>query len=94
MLALTREIGQKILIGDDIVVTVLSVSPNGRVRLGIEAPKHVRIDRQEVLDRIRQENMESANATPAVAVDAANWASFGARRANAMAKSPTTKPPE
>lgn len=86
MLALTRETGQKILIGDDIVVTVLSVSTNGRVRLGIEAPKHVRIDRQEVLDRIRQENMESASATPGAVTDAAAWATYGARRANARAK--------
>jgi len=89
MLALTREIGQKILIGDDIVVTVLSVSPSGRVRLGIEAPRHVRIDRQEVLDRIRLENMESASAaSPVVAADAAAWATYGARRANARAKTP------
>lgn len=86
MLALTREIGQKILIGDDIVVTVLSVSANGRVRLGIEAPRHVRIDRQEVIDRIRQENMDSANATPVVEADAAAWALYGVRRANARAK--------
>jgi carbon storage regulator len=84
VLTLTREVGQKILIGDDIVVTVVSVSPGGRVRLGIEAPKQVRIDREEVLDRIRQENLDSANADPAT-VDAAAWASFGARRANARA---------
>ncbi len=88
MLALTRQIGQQILVGDDIVVTVLSVSPNGRVRLGIEAPRHLRIDRPEVLDRIRRENMESANATPVVTADAADWASFGARRANTMAELP------
>lgn len=80
MLTLTREVGQKILIGEDIVLTVVSVSSNGRVKLGIEAPKQVRIDRMEVLDRIRQENMESANATSAS--DVAAWVSFGARRAN------------
>jgi len=86
VLTLTREVGQKILIGDDIVLTVVSVSSNGRVKLGIEAPKQVRIDRKEVLDRIRQENMDSADATPEVKVDAAAWASYGARRANARAK--------
>ncbi len=91
MLALTREIGQKILIGDDIVVTVLSVSPNGRVRLGIEAPRHVRIDRQEVLDRIRQSNMEAANAAPTTTVDAAAWALYGARRAKASPSKESTQ---
>lgn len=60
MLTLTREVGQKIIIGEDIVLTVVSVSSNGRVKLGIEAPKQVRIDRMEVLDRIRQENLDSA----------------------------------
>jgi carbon storage regulator len=86
VLTLTREVGQQIYIGDDIVLTVVSVSMNGRVRLGIEAPKQVRIDRKEVLERIRQENVDSANAIPEGTVDAAAWASYGARRANARAK--------
>lgn len=94
MLALTREVGQKILIGDDIVVTVLSVSPNGRVRLGIDAPRHVRVDRQEVLERIRRENAESAIAEPAVASDAAAWAAYGARRANLHSRLTDRDPPE
>ena len=63
-----------------------ALSPNGRVRLGIEAPKQVRIDRKEVLERIREENVDSANATPELTVDAAAWAAYGARRANARAK--------
>ena len=37
MLTLTREVGEKIVIGDDVVVTVISVSENGRVRLGSSA---------------------------------------------------------
>lgn len=85
MLTLTREVGQKILIGEDIVLTVVSVSSNGRVKLGIEAPKQVRIDRMEVLDRIRQENLDSAIATPSTddVTDVAAWVSFGAQRASA-----------
>jgi len=86
MLSLTREVGQQILIGDDVVLTVLSVSANGRVRLGIEAPRQVRIDRKEVLDRIRQSNIESANSTGDTSVNAADWAAYGARRANTRAK--------
>lgn len=88
MLSLTREVGQQILIGDDVVLTVLSVSANGRVRLGIDAPKQVRIDRKEVLDRIREANMESAKPSESAPVDAAAWAAYGARRANARAKAP------
>lgn len=85
MLTLTREVGQKILIGEDIVLTVVSVSSNGRVKLGIEAPKQVRIDRMEVLDRIRQENMDSANATPSTGAisEVAAWISYAAQRASA-----------
>ena len=71
VLTLTREVGQQIYIGDDIILTVVSVSPNGRVRLGIEAPKQVRIDRKEALERIREEKVDSANATPDLTVDAA-----------------------
>jgi carbon storage regulator len=82
VLSLTREVGQKIVIGDDVVVTVLSVSSNGRVRLGIEAPKQVRIDREEVLDRVREENKSAASAANEATSDAGAWASYGARRAN------------
>lgn len=74
MLALTREPGQKIVIGGGISIVVLSVSQNGRVRLGIEAPADVRIDREEVIQKIKQENMNAAQ----VATDtdeAAEWLS-------------------
>lgn len=48
MLVLTRKRGQRLLIDHDIVVTVVEVE-DGRVRLGIEAPGHVRVVRQELL---------------------------------------------
>ena len=76
VLTLTREVGQKILVGDDIVITVVAVASNGRVKIGIEAPHQVRIDREEVLERIRQENRESARASS----DETAWASYGERR--------------
>ncbi len=78
MLTLTREVGEKIVIGDDIVITVVSVSEHGRVRLGIEAPRQVRIDRAEVLERIRKENVEAAETGS----DHSAWAAYAARRAN------------
>jgi carbon storage regulator len=78
MLTLTREVGEKIVIGDDVVVTVISVSENGRVRLGIEAPRQIRIDRAEVLERIRLENLE-AGELPS---DRLAFAAYAARQAN------------
>ena len=50
MLVLTRKELESICIGDEIIVTVTEVR-GGRVKLGIEAPRHVRIDRQEIWDR-------------------------------------------
>lgn len=80
MLTLTREPGQKIVVGDDIVITVVSVSENGRVRLGIEAPRQIRIDREEVLERIQNENIEAG-----VVGSTSNWAAYAARQANRKA---------
>jgi carbon storage regulator len=80
MLTLTREPGQKIVVGDDIVITVVSVSENGRVRLGIEAPRQIRIDREEVLERIQNENIEAGAAGVR-----SSWAAYAARRANRQA---------
>lgn len=54
MLVLTRRPGEQIVIGNGIRVTVVSVGP-GRVKLGVEAPANVRIDRQEIHDRIQHE---------------------------------------
>lgn len=50
MLILTRKRGQTICIRDDIKITVMEIRP-GKIRIGIEAPKQVRIDREEVFIR-------------------------------------------
>lgn len=55
MLILTRRIGEIILIGDDIKVTVLGTKGN-QVRLGIEAPKEVSVHREEIHQRLKAEN--------------------------------------
>jgi carbon storage regulator len=57
MLVLTRRPGEQIVIGTDIRLTVVSVGP-GRVKIGIEAPSTVRIDRQEVHEKIQREHAE------------------------------------
>jgi carbon storage regulator len=54
MLVLQRKFGEKILIGDDIVIEITYLD-RGRVRLGITAPPDVRIDREELRQRIEDE---------------------------------------
>lgn len=68
---LTRKIGEKIIIGDDVVLSVVEIS-KGVVRLGIEAPKNVAILRQEVYDRVRDENIASAQGGVASLFQAAD----------------------
>lgn len=59
MLILTRKLGERIAIGDDIVVTLLEIK-GSQVKLGIEAPRNISIHRQEVYERIRRENLISS----------------------------------
>lgn len=63
MLDLTRYAGQRIRIGDDIVVVIRSVSEHGRVFLSVEAPRDVPVHREEVYQRIRAE-MEGRPTPP------------------------------
>ena len=60
MLILTRKLGEKINIGDDITVTLVEIKGT-QVKLGIEAPKTIEIHRQEVYERIREENLNSSD---------------------------------
>lgn len=60
MLILTRRPGEKIVIDGDIVLTVLEVGRGGQVRLGIDAPRHHRILRHELLEEVRAENAGAA----------------------------------
>lgn len=61
MLVLTRKAGESLRIGTEIRVTVVSM-PGGQVRLAIEAPDHIAIHREEVLERIARENREAARS--------------------------------
>lgn len=55
MLILTRRVGESIVIGDDVVVTVVEAGRDS-VRIGIDAPRSVAVHRQEVYDAISREN--------------------------------------
>jgi len=59
MLVLTRKLGERITIGDDISITLLEIK-GSQVKLGIEAPKSISIHRQEIYERIREENLRSS----------------------------------
>jgi carbon storage regulator len=59
MLVLTRKNGEGLVIGDDIKITIVEMK-GGSVRIGIDAPRDKKIYRQEVFDRIAEENREAA----------------------------------
>mgnify|MGYP000229923864 CR=1 FL=1 len=63
MLVLSRRLGETLIIGDDVKVTVLGISGN-QVRLGIAAPKEVSVHREEVYQAIHDQNTEAANSAP------------------------------
>ena len=64
MLILTRRVGETIVIGDDVIITVLGIKGN-QVRIGINAPKDVSVHREEIYQRIQQEKNTTPVATTA-----------------------------
>ncbi|MDR2363104.1 MAG: carbon storage regulator CsrA [Spirochaetaceae bacterium] len=63
MLILSRKINEKVMIGEDISVSIIEIRGD-QVRIGVDAPKTVKVYRQEVFDAIKAENKAAAASTP------------------------------
>lgn len=68
MLVLGRKAGESIIIGDSITVKIVSVEGD-HVKIGIEAPRHVQIHRQEIYETIQQENKLAGLAKPNIPLE-------------------------
>lgn len=62
MLVLTRKAGESIKINDDVTVTVVQVRGK-QVRIGVEAPKEMKVHREEIYQAIKKQNIEAANTS-------------------------------
>ena len=65
MLVLSRKVGEQLVINDNIIVTVVSIEGN-KIRLGIEAPRSVTVDRAEVHQRKQEETVAASTREPAL----------------------------
>jgi carbon storage regulator len=63
VLIITRKPGEKIMLGDDVVVHVMEIVGNS-VRVGIQAPRSLPVYREEIWDAVRRENAAAAQAAP------------------------------
>jgi carbon storage regulator len=96
MLNITRRRGERIVLGDDVFVSVLEVSGQ-TVRLGIEAPRSVRVYREEIWLEVKKENEAAAHAAAGILPDLPaplrGDADDGVTRASRVNRTPPASPP-
>jgi carbon storage regulator len=68
MLILTRRVGESLVVGDDVILTVLGVKGN-QVRIGVNAPKEIPVHREEIYARIQQEKGTAPKSSTAMHSD-------------------------
>jgi len=76
MLILTRRVGETVMIGNDVTVTVLGVKGN-QVRVGVNAPRDVAVHREEIFERIKREEHDGSSAGTTTPTTTARTASRG-----------------
>ena len=76
MLILTRRVGETLMVGDEVTVTVLGVKGN-QVRIGVNAPKDVAVHREEIYERIKREKSGVVDAPVDTPIDEAPGDNFG-----------------
>ena len=67
MLILSRKVNEKIMIGDDVSISIIEIRGD-QVRVGVDAPKTVKVYRQEVFDSIKAENKAAAESNPVLPI--------------------------
>lgn len=72
MLVLTRKLGESIRIGDNIIIKVIELDGK-HVKLGIEAPKNISVNREEIYERIQKENLEASRTQEKNLKNIAAW---------------------
>ena len=65
MLILSRKVNEKVVIGEDISISIIEIRGD-QVRIGVDAPKKVKVFRQEVFDAIKAENKEASKSVPVI----------------------------
>jgi carbon storage regulator len=76
MLILTRRVGETVMIGNDVTVTVLGVKGN-QVRVGVNAPRDVAVHREEIFERIKREEHDGSSTGTTTPTTTARTASRG-----------------
>ena len=65
MLILSRKTNEKIVIGDDITISIIEIKGD-QIRIGVDAPRHIKVFRQEVLAEIKAENKAASESSPSL----------------------------